>query len=878
MRGFRVFDDLFWKYMLAYKKRTIFTVLGITLSVILFFGSGTVYTSIYQAFYESSRIEYGDYDAEGTVNPDQYQKLRQLDYVEELLLNWTEQWFIEVEEDTDIYASLCFMENFDNSIYQFDLVEGRYPEKPDELLLDTYQADYYGVGVGDTLNISCYEYWYGNQRIGDGRQAFEYVQNHSEYMENGELTEDSIQIEDLECRTITVEYQIAGIYETNQVNGGFFIEFTPIYGLIDRTQDYREMNVCVRFRNHKNHIRQLMEEEGIFLFENEMVTMYLTGYSNVSMDPLLRYILFMIAFIILFWIAVLIIRNVFVISMAERARDYGILRCMGTSQYRLRRLLLKEGLAMAGMGCVLGIGIASLVIQFGKYIGGFKQILQFWGIWEVFYLQISWWMIFGSIAFTFLAVLFSLLEPARQIGLIAPVDAVIGRATIKKERIKRRSGRLVRAVFGVEGEYAYKNLMRNKGKFITSIVGIVISVTGLMISFSLIHIVNDSLDGDEMYYMMGNLSEDILYDAYASFTSGKGKTNEDIMQFEQDLLALKSVEAVRSCYTTYMPSDGKHYGLATDHSGKSYTDYRANGFDESQIAELEPYILEGSLDYTALEQGGVILCRNKKTMVNFGGEWRESKSQVTDLTVGDTLWIPKESLSYDYGEDVVGIFHDDGTVDEDKMIACPVIAVVDYNPCSIWANTPQVIFSRGYYQSHVIPTDEDAAGLYEILVKCSEDYDTEEIFEFQKENKDYYFTDGGIHEIKDSMQGYRQLILLVVTLFAGIGAFNIFNTLSSNIALRKRELQVMSAVGMSHRQTLKMLGLEGGLAAIFGSLLGIGIGIGVGYLLTRFYQEISYGMKYHLPWVGVLLSILLAVVITGISIIIARRDLQTWEE
>ena len=55
MRGFRVFDDLFWKYMLAYKKRTIFTVLGITLSVILFFGSGTVYTSIYQAFYESSR-------------------------------------------------------------------------------------------------------------------------------------------------------------------------------------------------------------------------------------------------------------------------------------------------------------------------------------------------------------------------------------------------------------------------------------------------------------------------------------------------------------------------------------------------------------------------------------------------------------------------------------------------------------------------------------------------------------------------------------------------------------------------------------------------------------------------------------------------------
>ena len=42
MKHFRRFDDLTWKYMKAYKKRTIFTILGVMLAVFLFFGSGTI--------------------------------------------------------------------------------------------------------------------------------------------------------------------------------------------------------------------------------------------------------------------------------------------------------------------------------------------------------------------------------------------------------------------------------------------------------------------------------------------------------------------------------------------------------------------------------------------------------------------------------------------------------------------------------------------------------------------------------------------------------------------------------------------------------------------------------------------------------------------
>lgn len=861
MNGFRKFDDLFWKYMLAYKKRTIFTIFGITLAVILFYGAGTVYTSVYQAYYETNSKKYGNYEAAGTVNPEEYQKMKKLDYIEAMLLYQTNTQTIELE-DTERWVEVRQMENFENPIFSYDLIDGHYPEQPDELMLDEYQAEYFNVRTGDVLELQGYEYWYGTVRIGDGEQAFRYLQEHTEYDADGMPTEESLQIEDLEKRTIKTRYRIAGIYESDQEYNDFLIESTPFLSLLDQEKEYREMEVCVQFRNHKNHLQQLAKE-GIFLEENEWVTEYLKGYNNSVMDPLLQYILFLLAFIVLFWIAFGIIRNAFEMTLEERVRDYGILRCMGTSQYRLQRLLRKEGFTMAAIGCIMGIGITNVMIGIGKHIWGFRQILQALGIDSAFRLKVSWYLVLGSFIFTFCAVLFSLLEPARQFGKMAPVDAVIGKTLIRKERIKQRNGRLIHWLLGIEGEYAYKNVLRKKGTFLASVIGIAISVIGIMIGISIVHIMNASLDDANRLVLM-----DDGYDASASFMNGIGKGNEDIKKFEDDLLALESVDKVSSCYATQIPSDGETFGLP-DGNGKYYTSYFINGFDEEQIKSLEPYLLEGELDRKALEEGGVIVCRNIRFLNVLNGEPVISKEQKTDLKPGDMLFIP---------EDTDNFIRADGTIDRDKVIACPVVAVVDYNPNPVLSGTPDVIVSRDYYQAHLIPPDAAAAGLYEIRVCCSGSYDPEEIFEFQKAHKNYYFTDGGVHAEKDMVRGYRQLILMIAGLAAGIGAFHIFNTLSFTIGLRKREFQILKAVGMSKRQILKMLSMEGGLAALFGSLLGIGVGFGTGLLLMLLSGEISGKSEYRLPWEGIPISVWMVVLITLVSLLIAKKELKNVEE
>lgn len=872
MKGFKRFDDLFWKYMLAYRKRTIFTILGITMSVILFFGAGTIYTSMNHAFYETNKLIYGDFDAAGDVNPEEYQKLRKLDYIDEILLTDEDrQSYVQLEEDdSGIDLALRYFETFDQTIYHYELLEGRYPENDHELLLEQYQADYFGVKAGETLPVSSTTYWYEGELLGDMSAAMEFIYSHQERDEDGNLAEDSITREDLDTQVRTETYQVVGIYmDEGSDLFAFALDWMHALSLMNREKHYTNLNVCVRFEKHRNYLREL-QEEGIFLEENSSVTAYEAGYKSSSTDRLEQYILFVIAFAILFWIAVLIIRNVFVMTMAERSRDYGILRCMGISQYRLRGLLRKEGFAMAAIGCVLGMGITILGIEFGKYLGGFRQILKMVGIYKEFHVHISLWVAAGSIAFTFCAVLFSLLEPARQIGAIAPVDAIIGRATIKKERIKRRKGTLIRRIFGVEGEYAYKNLLRNKGKFVSSIVGIVISVTGLILSFSMVNIVNDGFSDDE---------PGRIFDAEASFMNNERKTDADVQQLEADLLALESVEAVRPFYAMYIPADSqKGYGLLTNRSGEKpdYTDYHANGWKEEQVAELEPYLLEGSLDYAELQDNGAIVCRHTMKYTYLVDEWVQSKPQNTDLQVGDLIWIPKNPDSI-MGNEFYDVYQDDGTLDPSKMMACRVTAVVDYNPYPT-SGLPDVIFAKEFYQEHLVPSYQGAAGLNYMGVICSEHYDVEEIYEFQKQHKGYYFSDGGEHEIEELMKGVQQLTLLVAIIIIGIGALNIFNTLSSNIALRKQEFRIMNAIGMSRKQILKMLSLEGGLSAILGSLIGILLGGCIGYWLTMLGREMDSGIQYQVPWTGVLLAMVLALGITGISLLIARRDLNIWEE
>jgi ABC-type antimicrobial peptide transport system permease subunit len=59
----------------------------------------------------------------------------------------------------------------------------------------------------------------------------------------------------------------------------------------------------------------------------------------------------------LVWSALLLAALFFRLSVEQRARELGLLRAVGFSTARVRRLFLAEGLALALAGC--GIGVAA---------------------------------------------------------------------------------------------------------------------------------------------------------------------------------------------------------------------------------------------------------------------------------------------------------------------------------------------------------------------------------------------------------------------------------------------------------------------------------------------------------------------------------------
>ncbi len=93
-----------------------------------------------------------------------------------------------------------------------------------------------------------------------------------------------------------------------------------------------------------------------------------------------------------------------------------------------------------------------------------------------------------------------------------------------------------------------------------------------------------------------------------------------------------------------------------------------------------------------------------------------------------------------------------------------------------------------------------------------------------------------------------------VILISIIAIVNVFNTMSTNIFLRRREFAVLRAVGMTESSFRRMVGLE---SLIYGGrslVLSLGISLIISILLYRLLW-ISEGFSYMVPWRAVIISI-----------------------
>ena len=111
------------------------------------------------------------------------------------------------------------------------------------------------------------------------------------------------------------------------------------------------------------------------------------------------------------------IMNVMYTSVLERTNEIGVMKAIGARNSHILTLFLLEsgflGLAGGAVGILFGIGFAQLV-QYGALITG----------WSFIEASFSWYLIAGSLAFSFIVGSLSGTLPAMQAAKLKPVDAL----------------------------------------------------------------------------------------------------------------------------------------------------------------------------------------------------------------------------------------------------------------------------------------------------------------------------------------------------------------------------------------------------------------------------------------------------------------------
>ena len=111
------------------------------------------------------------------------------------------------------------------------------------------------------------------------------------------------------------------------------------------------------------------------------------------------------------------------------------------------------------------------------------------------------------------------------------------------------------------------------------------------------------------------------------------------------------------------------------------------------------------------------------------------------------------------------------------------------------------------------------------------------------------------------MDSERNLILLVkifstgfIVLISLISAANVFNTISTNINLRRREFAMLKSIGMTRKGFNKMMNYECLLYGLKGLIYGIPAAVGVTYLIYRSMQY-SIDVSFFVPADSVIIAV-----------------------
>lgn len=526
---------------------------------------------------------------------------------------------------------------------------------------------------------------------------------------------------------------------------------------------------------------------------------------------------FAIFMLVIILAGILTIYSIYYVSMLGKVQEYGKLRAIGATRRQIRSLVFREGFMVAafavpfGVFLGTGLGVWSLHRMIAQGISAdniltdtIKMILK-----EGRISLVQPWLLGLAAAVAFLTVYLSLLKPMKIAGKITAVEAIRYQGDQEKKKKKERKGYRELNI----RKLTVTNLKRNQRR--TAITILTLGMTGIffMTVATVLNCMNEKVMAED----------EIRSDIHVSIDAWVGdmmhpereiqniqKNNPLTEERKEEILAMEGVEDLKvSWYAgAYLLNQEE---LKEDDGSDLYTG--VSGLNEEDLEECETYVVKGSVKDPKLSQGtGIIL-----------GDGFVTRN--SDLTLGDTVELE--------------ILDGDRKIEKEFEI----VAVVD-TPQSLLGNSfglPADVL-QGFCETDL--TDDfdiyvDKSKVAEVTKAVSSIVQEEEFLEMKTYEQAY-------EEAKNAIglfvyAGYGALVI-----FGMIGILNLINTMINSVYARRKELGMLQAIGMSNRQMIRMLQMEG-LFYTFGTLaLSLGIGSLAGYgLFLKMKADGMFSIKYY---------------------------------
>lgn len=714
----------------------------------------------------------------------------------------------------DATVSMMYMDRTGMELYKVKLKEGQLPQKENDIVVSKGILEALGQNgkIGDTITVPY-------QILKD--DGLDYTKE-KDFRICGFLADNESSKEQKQYTSLVSEDFLKAEIPVEQVKYRFLLQVNGQKG--NTTADYTET------------IQNIARQFGISEDDMNINKEYLAAnYVDPATIPVIVGIMLIVVLA-----GIITIYSVYYVSMNQRVREFGKLKAIGATKRQLRQIVLREGMGVAlfaiPIGLLIGtVAVKVVLLQFVEHAKdsnvliteAYKVVAK--GEVQLYY----WWIYLLAIAVTLCTVYLSLMKPMRMAAKVSEIEAMRYQGGSKRQKSSRKGYQFLNI-----GRLTKRNLAENKKKSTITIVSMAVTGIFVMMVATVLSCANPMESAKSS--IVGQYEISPIVESgnkeHPEYEWAEVQKNNPLNEgLKQQIEELDGVERV-DVFTALKVSGGPF-------EEKIGTEF-INGVPEEYAEELKKGITEGNVTYEELKSGDKVIL--DRALLHW----------YPDIKVGDKLKLNIHDGDNTFQKEIeVAAIGEYGT------------GLTNYN-CLIMAKEGAekltINNSSSYFQ---VIADKDYDEALEASLQAIVDGSGRLQMRTWKNEYDTW---------ENAIQMTRGACYAFIIILAAISIMNLINTMINSVHVRKKELGMMQAIGMSDRQLMKMLQLEGIFYTVGTLIISIGVGSLAGYPLFLYAKRT--GMfdisTYHYPVTAAIIIILTLFVIQMLLAIFIAKSVR----